>query len=190
MTNELDKLFNSHKEQQEKQLEEQRKVWRGQNKFIADFKKSLDEIIHPAMMDICSKLRDKHCYALWLRGRREKSNPLEHIAEFAKPPKIDVKSQFLYKHYENYYITAPELAEGISLVITVLGNFSLQKVCVITEYVKHNHSKPSTSVRKTEEQFDLSQITTELWDTITADRMKEMLAIKQQADEKKPPTND
>ncbi|MBI4931224.1 MAG: hypothetical protein HY841_10715 [Bacteroidetes bacterium] len=190
MPNELDNFFNSQKEQQEKKDEAQRKVWRVQNTFIASFKKSLDEIIHPAMMKILSKLRDKHCYALWLRGRREKSNPLEHVAEFTQPPKIDVKGNFLYKHYENYYIAAPEIAEGVAFILTILGNYCTQEVCVITEYVKHNHGNPSTSVKKTMEQYQLAQITTELWESITADRMKEMLAIKQQTDEKMPPTND
>jgi len=188
--NPLDKFFNSQKEQKEKKDEAQRKVWRVQNTFIADFRKSLNEIIHPAMLAICSKLRDKHCYALWLRGRREKSNPLEHIAEFAQPPKMDVKANMLYKHYENYYVAAPELAAGKAFIITMLGNYSLQKVCVITEYVKHNHSKPSTSVKKTEEQFELSQIAPELFDTIVADRMKEMLALLDKNAESNPTGRD
>ena len=187
MANELDKLFSSMKEQQEKKKEEQRQVWRKQNAFIAGFKKSLDKIIHPAMLGICSQLRKKDCYALSLSRRREKSNRLPHIKEFVQPPKIDAEGQFLYKHYESYYIAAPALAEGMAFILTVLGNYSLQKVCVFAEYVKHHPNAPSTSVKKTEEQYELAQLTPELFDTIVAARMKEMLAIKQQADENKPP---
>jgi len=186
MTNELDKLFNSMKEHKEKQIEEQQQLWRKQNEFIANFKKSLHEIIHPAMLSVCANLRSRNCYALCLSRRREKSNPLKHIEEFAKPPKTDAKGQFLYKHYENYYIAAPELAEGVGFILTVLGNYSLQKVCVFTQYVKRIPNKPSSSVKKTEEQYELAHITPGLWESIVADKMKEMLAIKQQTDENKP----
>ena len=186
MADEIDKFFSSQKEQQEKKDEARQQVWRKQKTFIADFKKSLSQIIHPAMLAICHKLRKKDCNSLWLRGRREKSNPLSHIKGFDVPPKTDAETNMLYRHYENYYVAAPRIAEGVAFIFTVLGNYSAQEVCVITEYVKHNRNALSSSVKKTTEQYPLEKMTTELFDAMIADRMKEMLAIKQQTDENKP----
>ena len=186
MTDELDKFLNSMKDEQKKKEQANRQLWGGQNAFIKEFKKALEKIIHPAMLDICSKLRTKDCYALSLKRRRPKSNPLTHIDAFAQPPKIDAKAQFYYKHYENYYISGGAIASGFGFIITVLGNFLTQKVCVFTQFVKHQGSSPSTSVKISEEQFPLENITPELFDTLVATAMKELVAIKLQSDDNKP----
>ncbi|MBI3502717.1 MAG: hypothetical protein HY063_13075 [Bacteroidetes bacterium] len=180
MTNQIDQLFNSVKEEQKKTDEAQRQVWRKQNAFVADFKNALAQIIHPAMIDILSNLRGRHCQALALKRRRDKSSDLPHIKPFAQPPAIDVKSNLLYKDYENYYIAAPELAQGIALIITVLGNYALQQISVIAEYVNDREDKPPRSLKKTEQQFSLAQITPELFNSLVAEKIKEMISIKQQ----------
>jgi len=185
MTNELDNFLNSMKDEQKKKKLEQQKLWGGQNAFIKEFKKALEEIIHPAMLDICSKLRAKDCYALALKRRREKSNPLTLIDAFAEPPKVDAKAQFAYKHYENYYVSGGEIASGFGFIITVLGNFLTQKVCVFTQFVKHQGNSPSASVKVSEEQFQLENMSSQLFDTLIATAMKELLAIKLQSDDNK-----
>ena len=186
MTGEIDNLLNSMGEQKKNKRNEEQQLFDKQNAFVSRFRKIRDDVIHPAMMGIVAKLRKKGFLALWLRGRRQKSNPLQHVKEFTGPPKQDAAAKMLYRHYENYYIGSSELAQGMAMIIAVLGNYSTEQVCVITEYVKHNGNKPSTSVKKTMEQFTLAQITTELFDTIVAARMKEIQAIRQQLDENKP----
>ncbi|MBI4930927.1 MAG: hypothetical protein HY841_09210 [Bacteroidetes bacterium] len=188
MANELDKFLHSFDEQEKNKLQANQQLWHTQKEFIAAFKKSLHEIIHPAMIKILGTLRKRGTLAVDLKHRRKQSTDMSHIEGFDVPPALDDKTQMLYKDYENYYLSAGEMAGGFCFILTVLGNYSLQKVCVFTEFIQHSHSSQivDTSVKKTEERFDLAQITPELMDTIVTERIKQLIAIKQQADANKP----
>jgi len=169
------------KDKQEKEAEENRNAWQNQKAFIADFRKALEEIIHPAMSSICDKLRKKRCLALSLKRRRGKSNPLLHVLHLVQPPKIDEKNQFVYKHYENYYISGAEIATGFAFILTIVGNYPTQKVCVFIEYIKHQGNSPSNSIKKTMEQYELREVSVEFIDTIITTSLKELLSLKEQS---------
>jgi len=179
MASELDDFLNSHKEEQNKKQQAQGELWRRQKEFIAAFKKSLDTIIHPSMVNIIGKLRKQKSLTMVLSERRKKSNPMTHIKGYDVPPKLDAKGRIFYRHYENYYISGKPMAQGFGMILTVMGNYQLQKVCVFAEYIKHINNAPSTSLKKTEQQFDLPQITPELFDKIVTQSLKEMVAISQ-----------
>lgn len=177
MTSELDKFLDSVDEREKIKKEEQEQVREKQNAFILAFRDCLQKIIHPAMRDVLEKLRSRGCYALVLKERRKQSNPLAHIQGFDEPPKT-IEGKFCYNHYENYFISASKMVKGLCFVLTVVGNYATQKVCIITEYIDTSKNK-SQSVKKTEEQYALSEITAELFDMLIVKNMNEMLAINQ-----------
>ena len=75
---------------------------------------------------------------------------------------------------EKYIIHAS--GTGKHAIITVFGNYDLMKVCISKEYMERKPgSQQAVSLRKTEEQFELSEMTAAFFDTLIVNLMKELL---------------
>lgn len=179
---ELDDFLKSFKEEEERKKEAIRPEWRKQKEFIASFKDALKDTIHPAMISILEKLRKRDGYGIDIRHRKKQSNPLTHVKPYLEPPKIDEKNKFLYRDYENYYISGDPVAEGYAMVFTIAGNYAVQKVSVLTEFLMHVRGSISASIKKSEEQFELEKFTAQTIEEYVVNKMKELAAIKDAAD--------
>lgn len=154
MTNELDDFLRQQQEQ--KKVDENERYESGQKRgaFRNAFKKILSGIVHDAMMQNLDKLR-KH----------------GHNSKMLRETK---KMRY---SYEKYLIRAR--GTGKYVILIVIGNLDLLKVCVSKEYFQHK-SSPHEDIflNKTEEQYELSEITPSFFDTLIANLMKELLSVK------------
>ena len=151
MPEELDKYLSQIKEQEEVVTEEQREVWKKQREFIPAFREALSGIVHPAMMKIVDTLR-KH----------------NHDSKMLRETKT------MQYNYEKYKIRAS--GTGKHVIVIIFGNYHLLKVCIAAEYFENAPSgQEDKSIKKTEQQYELSEITPALLDALIINLMKEML---------------
>lgn len=84
------------------------------------------------------------------------------------------------------------MAPGYCIVMTVLGNYALQKVCVFTEYLRSTRTHPleTTSLKRTEQQFELEEVVPDIFEPMITEAIKELLALKQAEDDAAEQQND
>lgn len=153
MTDELDNFLNRQQEQLEKDEQAQRELLKKQQSFTYAFKETLQTIIHPAMIAILDKLRFHN-----------------HLARV-----IHDKNTAQYYH-EDYYI-GPNTGDEKYFIISVAGNYDIEKVCISTEYFDsffEDGKRATKQLKKTEEQYALSQITPGLFAPIVLKAMNEV----------------
>ena len=166
MTTDLDDLLGKIREEEKKKLtRDSHEVRQKRIAFRDAFRVKLQKVIHPTMIKVNEKLR----YAKRLgRVIREKKDGI-----------------YDYEKYEIH----PATNNQLYFKITVLGNYDLMKVCVFTEYfspVNGANHQMEVSLKKTEEQFDLEQITADLLEKIVANDMVETANIQPPPKEEPP----
>ena len=151
MPEELDKYLSQIKEQKKVVTAEQRELRKKQRAFISAFRKALSEIVHPAMMEIVDKLRKNGHSSKMLR-----------------------ETKTMQYNYEKYSICAS--GTGKHVVVVIFGNYHLLKVCITAEYFEYvSLEKKDKSIKQTEQQYELSEITSALLDALVINLMKEMI---------------
>ena len=151
MAGELDQFLNEIKIRKKNKEEEEQTLNIKRSAFHTSFKETLSAIIHPTMIDLCKKLRDHGHDAIMLRE------------------KVEMKYA-----YENYKID-PSGSGNKYAVISVVGNYDLQKVCITTEYLLFNPNSKPASVSKTEQQFELAQITPEIFEPMVVKVLTDLI---------------
>lgn len=161
MPSELDNFLRQQDEQKKKKEKEGTLAYYESRQkagaFKDAFRLALSSIIHPAMVNILTRLR-----------RRDYSAKVLHEKLLPPPP----------YPYEKYFIAIP--GTGKHFIFSVIGNCDLQKVCIDIEYMEHFYengvNKPK-HLKKTEAQYDIAQLTPELPESLVINAIKEIMPI-------------
>lgn len=153
MADELDDFLNKFDDKLKSKAKTERELRRTKSDFHKSFKGTLSKIIHPAMMKILEKLR-------------------QH-GHFAKM----VREEFPIKYYYEYYTIHPKETNKYAL-ISIVGNYDVLKVFVITEYLNRVTHEKRESIKKIEVQHELSEITTTFMEAHVIKVMNEIYALK------------
>ncbi|MHB8260628.1 MAG: hypothetical protein ACYDCN_11965 [Bacteroidia bacterium] len=153
MTNELDDFLNQQQQEKQKQREKEEQAKQDlQNKIYAfdtAFKELLEKTIYPTMVELLENVRKNSTYATHVHDRKMKN----------------------LCYHQSYYIGAHSFGDHV--LISVMGNFDLQKVCIDTEYFEYIQGDGSNkSLKKTPQQYDLAQITPALLESTLLNAIK------------------
>ena len=156
MANELDDFLDAQKEQREKkrneEIKKENELGEKQRTFVPKFQDVMREVIHPAMIKILEKLRNHGNYSKVLHDKSPTYFPNER--------------------YEIYP------GNGKYFVLSIIGNYDLLKICMDIEYfesVKQEGTYVQRSFKKIEEQYELSDITPALLESLVLKAIKELL---------------
>ncbi|MBI4929922.1 MAG: hypothetical protein HY841_04105 [Bacteroidetes bacterium] len=162
MPNELDDFLSQQKERlakkDEKEAQAERESAGKRNIFEPKFQELMRDVIHPAMVNILDKLRRHSNYS----------------AKVLHEPKAHQKPPSFYPN-ERYEIHP---GSGKYFILSVEGNYDLQKVCVDTEYFesfRENGESKARTLKKTEEKYELSETTHALLEAVVVKGIKEIM---------------
>ncbi len=150
----MDKFLGQRAEEQKKEKKQASSALLKKKLFRRGFAQVLQEVIHPAMMAINEKLRNRQMNGKMLRNGKTS----EHL-------------------HENYGIY-PYAANGVHFTISVVGDANLQKVVITITYLRAQADSTHKPVKTTEEQFDLADVSTGTFDKLVLAGIQEALAIK------------
>ena len=150
MSEELNKYLQQLDQQKKEKARQEDEIRWKQQKFTEEFRTVFKKVIHETMM--------KNMEALRGHGR-----PAKQVREH---------KAMLYE-YEKYFVKFGNR----EVVIIIYGNYEIEKVCILVEYFEQDlQNGQKKSIKKTEKQYTIPDITADLINTFVVDVVKELAA--------------